>query len=34
MAELEAQNCRLKEEGDRLEESIAFFTRDNDRQNK
>jgi transposase len=34
IAELEAQNRRLKEERDLLKKSIAFFVRDSDRKNK
>ncbi|HED4878543.1 transposase [Stenotrophomonas sp. YIM B13575] len=34
IAELEAQNRRLKEERDLLKKSIAFFIRDSDHRNK
>lgn len=34
IAELEAQNRRLKEERDRLKKSIAFFIRDSDHRNR
>jgi transposase len=34
IAELEAQNRRLKEERDLLKKSIAFFVRDSDRKSK
>ena len=34
IAELEAQNRRLKEERELLKKSIAFFIRDNDHRNK
>jgi transposase len=34
IAELEAQNCKLKEERDLLNKSIAFFIRNTDHRNR